>query len=122
MSGDWVERAACIAADNTVFFPTRSGNSNTAEALRICRTCVVATECLDHALTAPEQFGVWGGTTQWERRDMAPARKRPRPPRCGTEAAYARHRRLGEQPCGACMEANTRQHRLRYLKRHRPAS
>lgn len=36
-------------------------------ALAVCSSCPVRTTCLDHALTAPERFGVWGGTTAEQR-------------------------------------------------------
>lgn len=43
------------------------------------------------------------------KRKRKPA-KRPKPPRelypCGTNAAYARHKRKGEYPCTPCLEAH----------------
>lgn len=117
----WAARAACKGADDTVFFPETRGHHNAVKALQICRTCAVASECLQHALTAPEQFGVWGGKTEQERRDMRPARKRQRPPDCGTESGYARHRRLGENPCGPCQEGMRRERRLRHQESRRTA-
>jgi len=44
------------------------------------------------------------------RRRLAPGQLKP----CGTQAAYARHRRHGEQPCSACADAH-RQH-VSYLR------
>jgi len=40
------------------------------EAREFCRTCPVRTECLAHALDQRIEFGVWGGTTERERRAM----------------------------------------------------
>jgi WhiB family redox-sensing transcriptional regulator len=108
----WRDHAACQGADDGLFFPGTTGKANAAKALRICQTCVVANQCLQHALTAPEQYGVWGGKTEQELRNMR--RKRKRPPECGTEAGYRRHFRLGEEPCGACREGGARERRLRY--------
>jgi hypothetical protein len=34
----------------------------------LCGACPVRQDCLDFALTKPELVGVWGGTTQAERR------------------------------------------------------
>lgn len=45
------------------------------------------------------------GKTRRPRRGRKP---RPRPPLqpCGTNAAYQRHRRKGEYPCDACLQAH----------------
>jgi WhiB family redox-sensing transcriptional regulator len=64
----WRERAACgdPAVDRELFF-TPDGWTNIPRgdrekaAASICATCPVAGECLEHALTAPEIYGVWGG-------------------------------------------------------------
>ena len=50
----------------------------------------------------------------------------PRPPRvlqpCGTMAAFSRHRRAGERPCGLCRDANNEyERRRRRLRRADPA-
>lgn len=50
------------------------------------------------------------------------ARKGPKPTpldwaNCGTEANYARHRRLGEQPCRACRAANAQASATRKVRR-----
>jgi WhiB family transcriptional regulator, redox-sensing transcriptional regulator len=108
----WRDRAACQGRDGLLFFPPKTGGSNTDQALQICGTCVVADECLQHALTAPEQYGVWGGKTEQELRAMRGLRKRP--PQCGTYAAYRRHQRHGEKPCGACIEGASRERALHY--------
>jgi WhiB family redox-sensing transcriptional regulator len=36
-------------------------------AKKICTACPIKTECLEHALAVPENFGVWGGLTEEER-------------------------------------------------------
>ena len=38
--------------------------------MRICAGCAVPEECLEWALTARAAFGVWGGTTEQERRRL----------------------------------------------------
>ena len=48
-------------------FPYALG-ANAAKARAICSTCPVRQECLAHALADPESAGVWGGTTDRERR------------------------------------------------------
>ncbi|MFO7701064.1 MAG: WhiB family transcriptional regulator, partial [Acidimicrobiia bacterium] len=42
-----------------------------AIALAVCAACPVRVECLGHALATNERFGVWGGTTEKERRSLA---------------------------------------------------
>src|SRR5690606_4128918 len=48
-------------------------------AKRICATCPVRTQCLTHALTYPEAYGIWGGLNEHElvaercRRGLKPA-------------------------------------------------
>jgi len=65
----WVGFAACRDADPELFFTDGNGDG-TAVALRICAGCPVQGECLDWALLARAAFGVWGGTTEQERRRL----------------------------------------------------
>lgn len=64
--GDWVERAACKDAPQHVFYPPKGCIPHEAKA--ICARCPVVVECLDWAISLPEKYGVWGGTTERERR------------------------------------------------------
>jgi WhiB family transcriptional regulator, redox-sensing transcriptional regulator len=70
----WQERAACRAASLDLFFgpegerqPERTAREQ--QALRICAGCPVRAACLEHALTAPEPAGVWGGMSEEQRTD-----------------------------------------------------
>lgn len=49
----------------------RSRLTRENQAKRICATCPVASECLDHALVVGERYGIWGGLTPDERNDLA---------------------------------------------------
>lgn len=49
-----------------IFFPLR-GEAG-VEAKRICARCPVKAECLQFALETDERWGVWGGTSAFERR------------------------------------------------------
>jgi len=109
----WMDQAACRGADDRLFFPEIRGVSNTAAALNICRACPVSVPCLEHALNRPEQFGVWGGTTEEQRHTMRRARARKRPP-CGTERGYAAHLRNNEKACPACIIGKTEARHARY--------
>ena len=65
--GSWVDDAACSAEDPELFFPER--NSYAREAKAVCAGCSVLEACRDYALTSPVGLaGVWGGTTEQERR------------------------------------------------------
>lgn len=64
----WVERGACRGVDPALFFP---GVGVTADAVRaVCAGCPVTAECLDYALRNGEHYGIWGGTSERERRRM----------------------------------------------------
>ena len=70
----WQDNGLCKSdgVDATVFFNDEMlrGYEKTAResaAKKICTACPVKTQCLEHALTVPENYGVWGGLTQDER-------------------------------------------------------
>ncbi|CAL9279508.1 MULTISPECIES: WhiB family transcriptional regulator [unclassified Streptomyces] len=70
---DWRQSAACRDEDPELFFPV--GTSGPAvmqaeEAKRICARCPVREQCLQWALDAGQDFGVWGGTSEDERRTL----------------------------------------------------
>ncbi len=62
----WQIDANCLGVDPDLFFPERGGS--TREAKQVCRGCVVRVECLEYALSNGEKFGIWGGTSERERR------------------------------------------------------
>ncbi|MEU5595926.1 WhiB family transcriptional regulator [Streptomyces sp. NPDC020298] len=70
----WRERASCLHVDDPdLFFPV--GISGLAvvqvdEAKAVCGRCPVTEQCLDWALHVVQVEGVWGGTTESERRAM----------------------------------------------------
>ncbi|MGI9611159.1 MAG: WhiB family transcriptional regulator [Acidimicrobiia bacterium] len=64
----WMVFGACREADANIFFPTNK--EQTRAALAICATCPVEQDCLEYALDARERFGVWGGTTEKQRRKL----------------------------------------------------
>lgn len=70
VSDGWREYAACASLDPTDFFPELSPLPSvevTAHAKEICSQCAVRAQCLGHALSNNEEFGVWGGLTARER-------------------------------------------------------
>ena len=67
----WRELAACRGADPELFFPlTESGPSlgQIRQAKQICRVCRVQRACLTWALQHAMSEGIWGGSTEAERR------------------------------------------------------
>lgn len=71
---DWQDDAVCATTDPDLFFPDIRDPARLAK--RICNSCPVKQECLDYAIQAGEEFGVWGGTTEIERRHMMTLRLR----------------------------------------------
>ena len=70
---DWRNEAACRDEDPELFFPI--GDAGPAlvqieDAKQVCRTCAVAAECLEWAIETAQEAGVWGGTSEDERRVM----------------------------------------------------
>lgn len=78
---DWRHRAECLTEDPELFFPV--GNTGPAimqiaEAKKVCDRCDVRAECLQWALEAGQDHGVWGGLSEDERRAMKRRRARAR--------------------------------------------
>lgn len=76
---EWSDRAACLSADAEAFFPIGDGGAaatDVARAKAVCAGCTVVEPCRDYALRTRQQFGVWGGLDEQERRALlvAPAR------------------------------------------------
>ena len=70
---DWRHKAACLDEDPELFFPI--GNTGPAllqieEAKQVCRRCDVRDACLQWALEAGQDHGVWGGLSEDERRAL----------------------------------------------------
>jgi WhiB family redox-sensing transcriptional regulator len=64
---EWHVRGAC-KGETEAFFSY--DEEVVAQAVAICEGCPVRQECLETALADRNLFGVWGGTTQAERRRM----------------------------------------------------
>lgn len=75
---DWVQRARCRDEDPELFFPV--GTSGPAleqieRARAVCMQCEVREECLEWALASGQDAGVWGGTSEEERKAMRRSRR-----------------------------------------------
>jgi WhiB family redox-sensing transcriptional regulator len=86
---DWQKRAACSGIATEVFFP--SDDSTGEDAKSICVECPVERQCLEHAIRAREEEGVWGGATGAERRSLIRRRRR-------AEAKQRKFRRVLSNP------------------------
>jgi WhiB family redox-sensing transcriptional regulator len=72
---DWRNDAACIEhAGRVNFFPARGESAHEAKA--ICAGCRAREECLEYALESKVAFGVWGGLSERERRQVRRERHR----------------------------------------------
>jgi WhiB family redox-sensing transcriptional regulator len=70
---DWRKQGACLSADPDLFFPISSRGVSATQidrAKRVCASCPVREQCLDFALSTQQQFGIWGGATEDERKRL----------------------------------------------------
>lgn len=80
---NWRGDAACRDEDPALFFPPEREQYSheppwdPSPAKEVCGGCPVRDHCLTWALDHPEERGVWGGTTDRERRHL----RRDRPER-----------------------------------------
>jgi len=68
---NWREDTACLHADPDLFFPIASigpALDQIDQAKRICAACAVRRPCLAWALDQGVVSGIWGGTSEAERR------------------------------------------------------
>jgi WhiB family redox-sensing transcriptional regulator len=125
---DWRYRAACLDEDPELWFPI--GNTGPAliqidNAKAACARCEVQDTCLRWALETGQDYGVWGGMSEDERRALkrrrarqgrstptAPTESKPpqKPPKkdpttrpsCGRQRGHEAHTNAGERQCDAC--------------------
>ena len=70
---DWMSRGMCRFELGEVFFPTDGVGVEIAK--RICATCPVKGPCLEYALEHRIDHGVWGGTSERQRRRILKKRR-----------------------------------------------
>lgn len=66
-----MDRGACRSAEPELFFPVSAAGPAVAQvvaAKAVCRGCPVRAECLRYAMRTAQDHGIWGGTTEEERR------------------------------------------------------
>lgn len=99
---EWFERSKCRGLGD-LFFPERS-NAQVDAARAVCHTCPVEKQCLEYALEKKERFGVWGGTSERERRKLQRQRRAE-----AERAAKAQAKRGKRQPASVPRRSQGRQ-------------
>lgn len=69
----WKLDGRCAETDPHLFFPDKGEDTTAARA--VCAGCEVRLRCLEYAINTRERFGVWGGATERERRQIQHTRE-----------------------------------------------
>ncbi len=71
---EWLEQAACKGTDPGLFFPdgttTPDAQEKIEEAKAVCYECASKIKCLSYAISSNQDSGIWGGTSEIERRQI----------------------------------------------------
>lgn len=70
----WRLQGECNGLNPAIFFP--DSEDDAVPAIEICAQCGVRPMCLEYALASREKDGIWGGTTERERRRIIRQRRR----------------------------------------------
>ena len=81
----WQKRALCAGANPEIF--EDPDHVETAKAY--CSRCRVQPSCLDFALSFSEVYGIWGGTTDEERRALKRGGERRSCPGCANRTLFS---------------------------------
>jgi WhiB family redox-sensing transcriptional regulator len=76
----WMIDAYCRRLAPAEFFP--SDGLGVEDAQRVCNDCRVRADCLQYALDNRIDHGVWGGTSERERRRILSRRNHLQPTAC----------------------------------------
>jgi WhiB family redox-sensing transcriptional regulator len=85
----WRDDAACRHHDPELFFPegtTGPASTQVNGAKLVCEACPVRSPCLGYALSHGLGYGIWGGTTEDERRAIRRRGVRALPSHAGNVA------------------------------------
>ena len=69
----WRDGAICRDTDPELFFPVGTTGQALLQidrAKQVCGECPVQTDCLQYALETNQDAGIWGGTSEDERRSI----------------------------------------------------
>ena len=127
----WRQEAACreypVGRDWDPWHPDKGVGGTIAEAKAVCNgrdgnpPCPVRMQCLGDAIDKGDWYGIRGGLTEGERRQLVRGDLRD-PDECtvpdtGTHAGYKQHQALGEKACRACKRGNASYRRSLQRKR-----
>lgn len=73
-----MQAATCRSYPPATFFPSQGLGVLVAQ--QICSTCAVRNDCLEFALTERIDHGVWGGTSERQRRRLLRQRQQTAAP------------------------------------------
>lgn len=111
---DWHDHGACRNYDPELFFPDIGVSGRAAKA--VCASCPVLEQCRAEAEAKYEKFGIWGGTSERDRRKIRAGQILPLIPHlpCGHPCTFDNLRldksKVGGTlfyTCGACYDAAT---------------
>lgn len=77
-------KAACAGMNRDIFFPEYTFLTDPA-AIAACSRCEVKDECLQWAITTDQEFGIWGGLDEEQRKAIDRTRSRARCPDCRSD-------------------------------------
>jgi WhiB family redox-sensing transcriptional regulator len=69
----WRRHAICRDTDPDLFFPVGTTGQALVQidrAKEVCAQCTVQVDCLEYALETNQDSGIWGGTSEEERRKL----------------------------------------------------
>jgi WhiB family transcriptional regulator, redox-sensing transcriptional regulator len=70
---NWRDQSLCRDTDPELFFPVGTTGQALVQidmAKRVCGECPVSEDCLEFALATNQDSGIWGGTSEEERRKL----------------------------------------------------
>lgn len=73
---EWMSDGNCADRPPSLFFPSDGVGVDVAR--RVCADCPVKSQCLEYALENRIDHGVWGGTSERERRRILKERAKDR--------------------------------------------
>lgn len=74
IDSSWMRRGACASEPRSTMFPSNA--AGVAKAKKVCQRCPVQGQCLEYALSIRERHGVWGNTSESERKRMLRERRK----------------------------------------------
>lgn len=120
LAAETFDRAPCHTEDENLWEPARDREPDKVarerwrEAAELCGYCPVLDACARLADAQESLAGVWAGRVPGIKGERIQGNLTG----CGTRTGYQQHRRIGEQACDACSEAN-RAYSNEYLRRQK---